>query len=204
MTQDDGSTNNHEIDKGTTANIENDNSWELVVKLFENKETYKGKIESYNNGGLIVFVHGHKGFIPASQVSIARHNLNPNNVPKNWANMVGESIRVRIVELDEPIHRFILSELAVTKESRSALKARVVETLVEGQEYNGQVTSLMDYGAFVNVMGGDGLLHVSDFIGDKGKHPRDVLTVGQIIRVKVINIDREKKRFGLSLVELGA
>ena len=95
--------------------------------------------------------------------------------------------------------RLILSERAASTESRSELKERVISELEEGKTYTGRVTSLADFGAFVNINGADGLVHLSEISWDHVTHPKEVLEVGQEVNVKVINIDREKRRIGLSI-----
>jgi len=112
---------------------------------------------------------------------------------------VGEPIAVRIIEVDRDRRRLILSERAASSESRQSIKERVIEELELGKVYDGRVTSLSDFGAFVNINGADGLVHLSELSWDRVQHPREVLEVGQEVKVKVINIDREKKRIGLSL-----
>jgi small subunit ribosomal protein S1 len=95
--------------------------------------------------------------------------------------------------------RLILSERAASAESRQSLKERVIEELQEGEIRTGRVTSLADFGAFVNINGADGLVHLSEVSWDRIQHPSEVLEVGQEVRVKIINVDREKKRIGLSI-----
>ena len=113
--------------------------------------------------------------------------------------MVGQPISVRVIEVDRERRRLIVSERAATTESRQSVKERVIDELQEGQVYTGRVTSLANFGAFINVNGADGLVHLSELSWDHIQHPREVLEVGQEIQVKVINVDREKKRIGLSV-----
>ncbi|MEN9562104.1 MAG: putative ribosomal protein, partial [Chloroflexota bacterium] len=118
---------------------------------------------------------------------------------QRYQKMVGQPISVRIVEVDRERRRLILSERAASSESRSELKERVISELEEGKTYTGRVTSLADFGAFVNINGADGLVHLSEISWDHVTHPKEVLEVGQEVNVKVINIDREKRRIGLSI-----
>jgi small subunit ribosomal protein S1 len=113
--------------------------------------------------------------------------------------MVGQPISVRIIEVDRERRRLILSERAANTESRASVKERVISELEEGKVYTGRVTSLADFGAFVNLNGADGLVHLSELSWERLQHPREILEVGQEVKVKVINIDREKKRIGLSI-----
>jgi small subunit ribosomal protein S1 len=113
--------------------------------------------------------------------------------------MIGEPITVRVVEVDRKRRRLILSERAASSETRQSIKERVIESLEEGKVYTGRVTSVADFGAFVNVNGADGLVHLSEISWERVVHPSEVLEVGQEVQVKVINIDHEKKRIGLSI-----
>lgn len=173
--------------------------WELVEAMQASGETYEGKIEGYNKGGLIVLVHGLRGFIPASQIAMSRRSLAQGDTPDRWAKMIGEPISVRVIEVDRARRRLILSERAANPETRQSLKERVIEELQEGQVYTGRVTSVADFGAFVNVNGADGLVHLSEISWERIQHPSEVLSVGQEVKVKVISVDKEKKRIGLSI-----
>ncbi|PWH17882.1 MAG: 30S ribosomal protein S1 [Anaerolineae bacterium] len=173
--------------------------WELVEAMQASGETFEGKIEGYNKGGLIVLVHGLRGFIPASQISMSRRNQVQGDTPDRWAKMIGEPISVRVIEVDRARRRLILSERAANPETRQSLKERVIEELQEGQVYTGRVTSVAEFGAFVNVNGADGLVHLSEISWERIQHPGEVLSVGQEVKVKVISVDKEKKRIGLSI-----
>lgn len=173
--------------------------WEQVEAMQESGESFEGKIEGYNKGGLIVLVHGLRGFIPASQISMTRRNMVQGDTPDRWAKMIGEPIHVRIIEVDRARRRLILSERAANPETRQSLKERVIEGLEEGQVYTGRVTSVAEFGAFVNVNGADGLVHLSEISWERIQHPSEVLSVGQEVKVKVISVDKEKKRIGLSI-----
>ncbi len=104
-----------------------------------------------------------------------------------------------VIEVDRERRRLILSERAASTETRESLKERVIDELQEGEVRTGRVTSLADFGAFVNISGADGLVHLSEISWDRIQHPGEVLKVGQEVKVKVISVDREKKRIGLSI-----
>jgi small subunit ribosomal protein S1 len=118
---------------------------------------------------------------------------------QRWQKMIGQPITVRVIEVDRERRRLILSERAASTESRQSIKERVIEELEEGKVYTGRVTSLANFGAFININGADGLVHLSELSWDHIDHPREVLEVGQEVKVKVINVDRDKKRIGLSV-----
>jgi small subunit ribosomal protein S1 len=174
--------------------------WSEVEKMLEEGATYEGRVDGFNKGGIIVPVYGLRGFIPASQLSISRRMTVTGDTPdQRYAKMIGEPISVRVIEVDHKRRRLILSERAASSETRQSIKERVIESLKEGETYTGKVTSLADFGAFVNVNGADGLVHLSEISWDRVQHPSEVLEVGQEVKVKVINIDREKRRIGLSI-----
>jgi len=175
-------------------------SWENVEKMVGEDRVYDSKIVGFNKGGLIAMVGGLRGFIPSSQISASRRSQSSGDTPEQrWQKMVGQPITVRIIEVDRERRRLILSERAASTESRQSLKERVIDELEVGKTYTGRVTSLSDFGAFVNVNGADGLVHLSEISWDRVQHPKEILEVGQEVKVKVINIDREKKRIGLSI-----
>ncbi|NWF64852.1 MAG: S1 RNA-binding domain-containing protein [Chloroflexi bacterium] len=175
-------------------------AWENVEKLIADETVIDTKIIGFNKGGLIAVIGNLRGFIPSSQISAARRAQSTGDKPEQrYQKMVGQPISVRIVEVDRERRRLILSERAANTESRSELKERVIGELEEGKTYTGRVTSLADFGAFVNINGADGLVHLSEISWDHVSHPKEVLEVGQEVNVKVINIDREKRRIGLSI-----
>ena len=175
-------------------------SWENADKLLESNSVIESKITGFNKGGLIVAVEGLRGFVPSSQVSALRRTQTTGDTPEQrWQKMVGQPITVRVVEVDRERRRLILSERAASTESRQSLKERVLDELEQGKTYTGRVTSLANFGAFININGADGLVHLSELSWDHIEHPKEVLEVGQEIKVKVINVDRDKKRIGLSV-----
>ena len=175
-------------------------SWDNVEKLVTDGETVDSKIIGFNKGGLIVAVEGLRGFVPSSQIGALRRSQTTGDTPEQrYQKMVGQPISVRVIEVDRERRRLILSERAASTESRQSIKERVIDELEEGKTYTGRVTSLANFGAFININGADGLVHLSELSWDHIEHPREVLEVGQEIKVKVINVDREKKRIGLSV-----
>jgi small subunit ribosomal protein S1 len=178
-------------------------SWQRAEELMASKETFHSEIIGYNKGGLIVPMGGLRGFVPASQISLSRRAALSGDTPEaRWSEMVGQKIDVCVIEVDRERRRLILSERAASTETRESLKERVIDELKEGEIRTGRVTSLADFGAFVNISGADGLVHLSEISWDRIQHPSEVLEVGQEVKVKVISIDREKKRIGLSIRQL--
>ena len=177
--------------------------WQHVEELMASKESSHSSIIGYNKGGLIVPIGGLRGFIPASQISLSRRASLVGDTPEQrWSKMIGEDIDVCVIEVDRERRRLILSERAASTETRETLKERVIEELKEGEVRTGRVTSLADFGAFVNISGADGLVHLSEISWDRINHPSEVLKVGQEVKVKIISIDKDKKRIGLSIRQL--
>jgi small subunit ribosomal protein S1 len=177
--------------------------WQIVENMVAKKDSYHSSVIGYNKGGLIVPVGGLRGFVPASQISFTRRAGMTGDTPEQrWSRMIGQEIDVCVIEVDRERRRLILSERQASSETRDSLKERVIDELKEGQIVTGRVTSLAEFGVFVNVNGADGLVHLSEISWDRIQHPNEVLKVGQEVKVKVISIDREKKRIGLSIRQL--
>lgn len=177
--------------------------WGIVDALLANKQSTHSTVIGYNKGGLIVPIGGLRGFVPASQISLTRRAGVTGDTPEQrWSKMIGNEIDVCVIEVDRERRRLILSERQASTETRESVKERVLEELKEGETYTGRVTSLADFGVFVNINGADGLVHMSEISWDRIQHPSEILKVGQEVKVKVINIDREKKRIGLSIRQL--
>ena len=177
--------------------------WQYVTDLLASGEVIESKVDGYNKGGLLVPIGRLRGFVPASQIGLARRAALSGDTPdQRWSKMVGDKIMVRVIEVDQERRRLILSERLALQESRDSLKDRLLEGIQEGDIRTGRVTSVAEFGAFVNIDGADGLVHLSEVSWDRITHPKDVLKVGQEVKVKVISIDRERKRIGLSIRQL--
>ncbi|MBQ8092011.1 MAG: 30S ribosomal protein S1 [Clostridia bacterium] len=142
------------------------------------------------NGGLIADVQGVRAFIPASH--LARRYVD------NIGDFVGKTMTVKIIEVDKTKHRIVASRKAYLNEE----KKKAWENIEAGQIVNGTVRRLTDFGAFVDIGGVDGLIHVTDLAWHRVKHPSEIVTPGQEIQVKIVNIDKERERIQLSLKEL--
>ncbi len=185
-----------------TRALEEEN-WQTAEELLESEDSFDSKIVGYNKGGLLVPLGTIRGFVPASQIGLSRRlTITGNSPDERYSEMVGEKIEVCVIEVDRDRRRLILSERAASSETRESIKERVIEDLEEGEIRTGRVTSLADFGAFVNINGADGLVHLSELSWDHVNHPSEVLEVGQEVEVKVISIDVERKRIGLSIRRL--
>ena len=165
-----------------------------------NKTAFDSKVVAYNKGGLIVSLDGLRGFVPASQISMSRKASMTGDTPEQrYGKQVGTPITCCVMEVDRERRRLIFSERAASNETRETVKERIIENLQEGEIRKGRVTSLADFGAFVNINGADGLVHLSEVSWDHIKNPAEVLKVGDEVNVKVISVDKDKKRIGLSI-----
>jgi small subunit ribosomal protein S1 len=174
--------------------------WDFAEKLLETEDSYDGKVIGFNKGGLLVGMGQLRGFVPASQIGLSRRiSISGDTPEKRYGEIMGEIITVRVIEVDRARRRLILSERMALKETRESLKDQLLDDLNIGDVRTGRVTSLADFGAFVNIDGADGLVHLSEISWERIQSPKEVLKVGQDVKVEVISIDRERKRIGLSI-----
>ncbi len=186
------------------ARAQQEQDWRQAEELFQSQDVFEGVVTGYNRGGIIIRVGRVRGFVPASQLS-ARWQAQQDgegDPEQRWARLVGQSMQLKVVELDRLRNRLILSERAAMRDWRKNQKDRLLSTLNKGDVLKGIVTSIADFGAFVDLGGADGLIHLSELAWHRVEHPRDVLRVGQEIEVYVMNVDEERKRIGLSLRRL--
>ncbi len=177
--------------------------WREAERLLESQDLFEGIVAGYNKGGLIIKLGHLRGFVPASQVSISRRRRAQGDSPdKRWGEMVDEPIFVKVIEVDRRRNRLILSERAGAREARDTLKERLITELKPGEIRTGHIINLAEFGAFVDIGGADGLVHLSEISWKRISHPRDVLSVGQTVEVKVLGVDLDRKRISLSLREL--
>jgi len=175
-------------------------TWKDAEEIMKNKSTFTGKVVGFNRGGVIVAFRELQGFVPSSLLSFGRRNeTGGESADQRFGEMIGSDITLQIIEVDQERRRLIFSEKAAVHETRDSIRDKVIEKLEVGNILNGRVTGLADFGAFVNINGADGLVHVSEISWDKIRHPGDVLKVGQEVEVKVISIDEEKRHIGLSI-----
>jgi small subunit ribosomal protein S1 len=182
----------------TRAREEQD--WREAETLLQSQDVYSGTVAGFNKGGLIVKLGNVRGFVPASQLGPSRRRRSEGDTPEQkWARMVGEPMQVKVIEVDRGRNRLILSERAAAKESREAQKDRLLAEIKAGDVRRGHVISLAEFGAFVDIGGADGLVHLSELSWKHVTHPNEVLKVGQEVEVVVLNVDHDRKRIGLSL-----
>jgi small subunit ribosomal protein S1 len=187
----------------TRAQMEKD--WREAERLYESQEMLEGHVAGFNKGGLIVRVGKVRGFVPASQLDTSRHPRlsEPGLTPEDrWGDLTGQALQLKVIEIDRERNRLILSERAAMREWKKAQKEKLLAELTEGEIREGRVISLADFGAFVDLGGADGLIHLSELSWKRVNHPREVLRVGEKVKVYVLNVDRERRRIGLSLKRL--
>jgi small subunit ribosomal protein S1 len=182
------------------AGIEKD--WQNAEEYLKSKQIVEGKVIGYNKGGLVVPFGKIRGFVPASQVVGFPRRLSPSEKVTRLAEQVGHEIVVQIIEVDRRRRRLIMSEQAAQGEWREQQRRKLMDSLVEGQVVQGVVTSLANFGAFVDLGGTDGLIHISELAWHRIKHPREVVQVGDEVDVYVLKLDRANSKIGLSLRRL--
>lgn len=176
--------------------------WDNAEKLMQAGEILEKTVTGYNKGGLLVQVGQLQGFIPRSHIVDLSGRTEPGTPQERLSQMIGQQLPLKVIEVNRRQRRLILSERAAWREWRAEQKKRLLADLEVDDVRTGRVTSLADFGAFVDLGGADGLIHLSELSWDRGKKPSDLLRVGDEIEVKIISLDRERKRIGLSVKRL--
>ncbi len=184
------------------AQMEGD--WQLAAELFESGDVVEETISGCNRGGVIAHIGRVRGFVPASQLVSVRvpRNLDDDAREEMLSQTVGQKLALKIIELDRRRNRLILSERAAQREWRQDQKERLLDELEEGATRHGVVSSLCNFGAFVDLGGADGLVHLSELAWRRVEHPSEVLQVGQELDVQIIGVDRDRRRIALSIKRL--
>jgi len=177
-------------------------AWRRARELAESGEIWEGQVIGYNKGGLVVPVDDIRGFVPASQVPGFPQGLDQEERLKHLSAMVGEKLLVKVIEINRRKHRLILSATAAQSQWRKEQRERVLSTLREGQVCRGVVSSLCSFGAFVDLGGAEGLIHLSELSWRRVRHPKEVVKVGDEVEVYVLRLDHDKKQIALSLKRL--
>jgi small subunit ribosomal protein S1 len=172
--------------------VDAEKSWGQLVEKFENGETFEAEIKDVVKGGLVVDL-GVRGFVPASLVEA--------HFVEDFTDYKGRTMTFKIVELDKEKNRIILSHRAVLEEEKGKQKHQVLASLQAGQVLEGTVQRITDFGAFVDIGGIDGLVHISQLSYQHVEKPSDVVEEGQKVQVKVLSVDREHERISLSIKE---
>jgi len=173
-------------------------SWRRLQQSFDNSEVIEAKVINYNKGGLLVNLDGVRGFVPSSQVSgISRGPETQKQ--SDMAKMVGSNMPLKVIEINRNRNRLILSERQAVQEVREGRKDELLTTLKEGDVRTGVVTSIADFGAFVDIGGADGLGRLSELSWRRVKHPSEVLKRGDRVKGYRLSDDNDRKRIALSI-----
>ena len=170
-------------------------AWIALEKAFEEQATVTGFVNGKVKGGFTVELNGVRAFLPGSLVDT--------RPVRDSLNLEGQTLELKVIKLDQKRNNVVVSRRAVIETTNSADREEVLANLVEGSEVKGIVKNLTEYGAFVDLGGVDGLLHITDMAWKRVKHPSEVVTVGQEVTVKVLKFDKEKTRVSLGLKQLG-
>lgn len=176
--------------------------WKHAEVLQDEDEVHTGPITAANKGGLIMPFGNLRGFIPASHVVDLPRGLNEDDRISYLDNLVGEEISVKVIEVNRKRRRLVFSQRLAERENRQARKEELLEKLEEGDKRKGIVSGLCDFGAFVDLGGADGLIHISELAWHRVSHPQEVVTVGEKVEVYILHLDDNGKRIGLSLKRL--
>jgi len=185
------------------AQLEHD--WRDAEELLKTGAILDTQVAGFNKGGLIVRVGKVRGFVPATQLENAGRRKDVatgENAELDLSTLVGKKLKLKVIELDRERNRLILSERAAMRETRKAQKEQLLTNLKEGDVLTGAVTSVADFGVFIDLGGVDGMIHMSEMSWTKIGHPSDLVKVGDQVQVQVLSVDRERERIALSLKRL--
>ncbi|MCY3726640.1 MAG: 30S ribosomal protein S1 [Paracoccaceae bacterium] len=169
-------------------------AWERLLKAHENNEKVEGSIVNRVKGGFTVDLGGVIAFLPGSQV-----NIRP---MRDIETLMGTLETFAILKMDRDKNNIVVSRRAILEESRAELRAEIVNKLTEGEIIEGTVKNITDYGAFVDLGGVDGLLHITDMSWGRIKHPSEVVSINKTVKVRVVNINQESQRISLGIKQL--
>ncbi|AEV61666.1 SSU ribosomal protein S1P [Pseudomonas sp. ok272] len=169
--------------------------WIVLEAAFAAEEVVKGVINGKVKGGFTVDVNGIRAFLPGSLVDV--------RPVRDTTHLEGKELEFKVIKLDQKRNNVVVSRRSVLEAENSAEREALLESLQEGQQVKGIVKNLTDYGAFVDLGGVDGLLHITDMAWKRIKHPSEIVNVGDEIDVKVLKYDRERNRVSLGLKQLG-
>ena len=184
--------------------------WREIQKHMEADEPVEGQIIGFNRGGCILEVENVQGFVPMSQLmTISRDRFQVDDSAGEEgggelsnSDLIGNTLTVKVLEVNRSRNRAIFSERAAMQEQRDEQKAELIEKLEEGEIRKGKVTGLSNFGAFVDLGGADGLIHISEMSWSMVRSPEDIVSIGQEIDVYILKIDRESMKIALSLRRL--
>jgi len=175
-------------------------AWSAAQLAMEKGELFSLAISGANRGGLLVEWNGLQGFVPASHLKAILRNMDQHERTSELASRVGDSLTVRLIEVDPEQRRLVFSERAAWSGTRAS--SSVLNRLCPGQVCRGMVSNVTSFGAFVDLGGMEGLIHISEISWDRVRHPSDVLVPGQEVEVYVMGVNADQERIALSLKRL--
>ena len=187
------------------SRAQQERDWLKAEELLKSQEVFEGLVAGFNRGGVTIKVGRLRGFVPTSQlvsVQAMSQESASDNLEARLADLVGKQLRLKVVELDQKRNRLILSERQANRDWRKQAKERLLSELKKGDKCSGIVTSMSDFGAFIDLGGADGLVHLSEITWGHINHPGEALKVGQRVEAYVLNVDMDRRRIGLSLRRL--
>src|SRR6266567_1283675 len=178
--------------------------WRIADQQYRDNELLQARVIDYNKGGLIVDVAGIRGFVPISQIlNLKREEVaaggESQETAAKLASMKDKELQLKIIEINRTRNRLILSERLAVQEWRQRRREELLDELKPGEVRRGVVSNLANFGAFVDLGGADGLVHISQLAWSRVNHPSEVLHVGQEVEVQVLSVDKEKKKIALSI-----
>lgn len=186
----------------SVAQARQSEDWKIAEALLEKEEVWEGIVADANRGGLIILFGNLRGFVPASHVADLPRGLGEDERQAYLTRFINKPIRVRVIEVNRKRRRLVFSQRDAERGNRDARKELLLSELKEGEIRKGVVSGLRDFGAFVDLGGADGLIHISELAWHRVKHPREILNIGDEVQVYVLRLDDEGKRIGLSLKRL--
>jgi small subunit ribosomal protein S1 len=178
--------------------------WDTAEELMKSQTMFDAVVESYNRGGVIIKLGQVRGFVPASQLvsGVQAAATAEEGSEDRWSSLHGQALKLKVIDIDRKRNRLILSERLAMREWRRKQKEQLLDSLKEGDVYDGVISSIADFGAFVDLGGADGLIHLSELSWNRVNHPSEVVKVGDKVKVQILSIDTERRRIGLSMRRL--
>ena len=170
--------------------------WDLIKDAHDTGNTVEGRLMRRIKGGIVVSLFGVEAFLPGSQIDIRQ--------VKNFDQFIGHEFPFKIIKLNKARRNIVVSRRAVLEEERARMREEIVKVLEEGQTREGIVKNITDFGAFIDLGGVDGLLHITDMSWGRVNHPSELVSIGDRIKVKVLSYDRKRERISLGLKQLTA
>ena len=186
----------------SAAQARQNEDWKRAQQMMDDDALWTGQINDANKGGLMMpFVHL-RGFIPASHVVDLPRGLKEEDRLAHLQTLIGREMTVKVIEVNRKRRRLVFSQLDAEQENRLARKQALLRELTEGSSRQGIVSGLCDFGAFVDLGGADGLIHISELAWHRVRHPSQIVSIGDQVEVYILNLDDEGSRIGLSLKRL--